>query len=554
MFRNRFLASLAIAAPLSVFLATVGHADPVTKLIDLGHLGVDISGDSYSNARAINDAGQVAGTSENSDGLLRATLFDHGLVTNLGVLTGGFESEARDINSSGQIAGYSDVSPGGSRAFLYTGGTMVDLGVLTGGNDSEAFALNDSGQVVGYSNTPTNYHGFLYSGGTMTDLGSLAGGDYSLAVAINNAGQVVGESDTATETHAFLYSGGVMTDLGDFGGTVSTAYGISENGYVTGSAYTTGNAEKHVFRYKDGVMEDLGTLGGTSGDGRFVNDSGDVAGESRTLAGEYHAFLYKDGVMIDLSPDADYGTATGINENGDVLYYELDESFVASCWIYQDGVRKNVGTFSPGSNCFANAWNSAGIVVGSSKTADNDTHAFMTSCRSLPSATCDTGAKNALQIKNNADDAKDQIKWKFGGGTEVAHADLGDPVGSDGYRLCIYDSHDGVPDLVSALLVQPSASWVDKDPKGFQYKDSTGAQGGVAKIQVKPGENDKSKAQFGAKGTAVQMPTKFNTTTFFESDTNVTVQLAREGGTQCWSSEFTTADLNSNTGYKAKTP
>src|ERR1700731_1509953 len=54
----------------------------------------------------------------------------------------------------------------------------------------------------------------------------------------------------------------VVKDLGTLGGTGSVAEGISNRGWVVGSANLAGDQNGHAFLWRDGVMSDLGTLGG----------------------------------------------------------------------------------------------------------------------------------------------------------------------------------------------------------------------------------------------------------------------------------------------------
>ena len=80
----------------------------------------------------------------------------------LGALGEG-ESYAWAINNAGQITGYGDASNGMTHAFLWEGGTMTDLGTL-GGRDSFAYAINNYGQMVGAGYTASREeHACLWS-------------------------------------------------------------------------------------------------------------------------------------------------------------------------------------------------------------------------------------------------------------------------------------------------------------------------------------------------------------------------------------------------------
>jgi probable HAF family extracellular repeat protein len=129
-------------------------------------------------------------------------------ITDLGTLGGTF-SEARGINDSGQVVGWGDTASGDSRAFLWEEGQMTHLGTL-GGTFSIATAINNSGQVVGYSETIagqfSSVHAFLWEKGEMIDLGNISGAR-SFAFDIDSRGQIVGSSFTDSgEFHAVIWS------------------------------------------------------------------------------------------------------------------------------------------------------------------------------------------------------------------------------------------------------------------------------------------------------------------------------------------------------------
>ncbi len=206
----------------------------------------------------INAHGQIVGTK------ITAFLWQKGAVQSLGTL-GGATSDARKINDSGQIAGISTINDGTDRAFLWKSGKLVELpmvtekgGVLPGcvvwainqrgtvvgscsaaaGTEqpqrdreawsravswtshaaahalgapsrySEAAAINSRGQIVGWSETSKGrQHAYHWQNNTMTDLGTLPGGNQSRATQINNRGEIIGVSTTKTgQTHAVLWT------------------------------------------------------------------------------------------------------------------------------------------------------------------------------------------------------------------------------------------------------------------------------------------------------------------------------------------------------------
>ena len=151
-------------------------------------------------------------------------------------------------------------------------------------------------------------------------------------------------------------------------------------------------------------------------------------------------------------------------------------------------------------------------------------------------------------------DEKDQIKWKLSSAGALMQNDLGDPATSRAYTLCIYDEIGSVALAVAGLDVGPSATWVSKAPKGFDYKDKSGSENGATKVQLRTGAAGKSKASFAAKGLNIPMPTPFSATKLFNQDAGVIVQLVNDETATCWTSEFTAATKNDDSSFKAKAP
>jgi probable HAF family extracellular repeat protein len=319
---------------------TAAHANTQTYTItDLGTLGYNTTFGYGMNAN-----GQIVGRSYLQQTVpaqscpprhicrvhvYHAFLYSAGQMTDLGTLGGTF-SEARAVNSTGDVAGTSTLSGTSfapTRAFLSHNGHMTDLGTL-GGGSSHAYGINDFREVVGDSYTTSNLDAFLYSGGKMTDLGAL-GASGSSANGINNSHQVVGSSEVANGSgmHAFLWSNGTMTDLGTLGGAQSIAYAINNVGQVVGYA-SPPNSSVHAFLYSGGKMNDLGVFYDSSV-GEAINTSGVVVGTADVLNSNgttaYHAFIYSGGKLQDLNNLIPSGSgwvlteATGINDKGQIV-------------------------------------------------------------------------------------------------------------------------------------------------------------------------------------------------------------------------------------------
>jgi probable HAF family extracellular repeat protein len=244
------------AVDVNDFAVVVGNSSPMaggrsraflwmanSELLDLGTLGGDMS-----EARAINNRGEVVGVSTTTEGQRHAFLWTeaHGMI-DLG--TGeGDTSEAVEINDRGQIVGTWRGSRT-ERAFRWQNGRMTTLQLPTGFGASRAYGVDERGQVVGLlwggdiSGEPY-YPGFRYDRNGMHVLPTWEGpcyGQYTIPYDLNTRGEVVGQiwNCNGSEVGGVLHHG-TWSVLGPYGGNRNIymyyAYEINEKGQIVGPA------------------------------------------------------------------------------------------------------------------------------------------------------------------------------------------------------------------------------------------------------------------------------------------------------------------------------
>jgi len=311
---------------LLLLAALAADAQSATK-----SLGIKAPNGEATIAYDMNARGQVAAVLEDSEGNQRGVLYEHGKVTELRSLGGGY-SDAKAINDLGQVVGSAQGEDRHWKAFVFerTSG-MRELGTL-GGDSSYGLAINQRGDVVGFSDTANGYfHAFVAPAGRpMQDLGTL-GGTISYASAMNRTGQVVGTASMPDEyRHAFLYDPvRGMVDLGTLGGLSSSASAINDNGVIVGASLTH-DRRWHAFMHDGKRMIDLGAIIGRGASfATGINNAGHVVG-TLLIGDERQSFVWRDNKMIVHRGGKGLHLTNAINDKEQVIGATFDKRLDAA--------------------------------------------------------------------------------------------------------------------------------------------------------------------------------------------------------------------------------
>ncbi len=338
------LALLAVCVSAAALFAAKGgnkppKDDPPPPNISYSIARLGTLGGPSSETSAMNELGDVVGTSQTEDGTWTPFVYfsDTKEMVDLQDLLTQEDRDLwrweyfnpKDINCCGQICGgalkknESGTLQGYAIRITLSdevgGAAVVEIIAPNEAISSWAEGINELGDVVVQWRTLQGFtRTFVYSdgdGGT-TDIGNLGGGN-TYGYAINNLGEITGASENADgDLRAFLFIPGEgMQDLGiikkvprvfgGFGGSQSGGNDLNEGAVVVGKSAAglqDGSPVYHAFREAGQGMKDLGTLTGDGNSGATsINFRGEIVGWSVGLDSRWRGFLNTDEFgMLDL--------------------------------------------------------------------------------------------------------------------------------------------------------------------------------------------------------------------------------------------------------------
>lgn len=158
-----------------------------------------------TDAKGLNDEGQVVGTYELPSGTLSGYLLSGGSYTQVNPFNSA-GSEATGINNAGDIAGVYCQGNCALVGFLQSGSNVTTIAV-PGALKTYAFGIDNSDNVVGFYNNSASgpYQSFVWHAGHFVLLSDPLGAQGTVATGINDAGQIVGYyEDGSGVFHGFV--------------------------------------------------------------------------------------------------------------------------------------------------------------------------------------------------------------------------------------------------------------------------------------------------------------------------------------------------------------
>jgi sugar lactone lactonase YvrE len=190
-------------------------------------------------------------------------------------------------------------------------------------------------------------------------------------------------------------------------------------------------------------------------------------------------------------------------------------------------------------------------LVTTTTSTTSTTTTLPVACPPAPRAGCAAALaqKATLVVKNNADDTKDLLVWKWKNSADVATVDFGNPLSTSDYRLCLYD--DSVASQPRLLATAHADGTCGGKPcwkataTGFTYKNSALTPDGLLLVVLKSGGAGKAKIVVKGKGANLHVPP-------LPLTTPVTVQVSRSDGGPCWQAVYSVPRENDAGAFKAK--
>lgn len=168
----------------------------------------------------------------------------------------------------------------------------------------------------------------------------------------------------------------------------------------------------------------------------------------------------------------------------------------------------------------------------------------------LPHLDCRAAGGASLTIRNDAQNSRDAVDFKWGKGAAVELFELGDPRTTTDYTLCIFDGNGRLKlsaNVPAGGLCGDNDCWKANN-KGYQYADKLRLADGIGKIRLGSGAAGKSQVQVRGQGRFLSLPT------LPLAGGTTRVQVINDETGVCFDAQFASPKSNTEKKFQAKTP
>jgi uncharacterized membrane protein len=280
-------------------LAFILLATAASAFAQFTFTSVDFPGATFTTAFGINNHGDIVGAYF-IEPPRHALLIKAGQFIPLAPTTilGTNFSQARDINDRGEIVGEFIGDDGFFHGFLLRKGALTTL-EFPGASQTSAFGINASGTVVGawdLLDSDGNLlaeHGFTWKNGAFTEV-NFPGSVDSAVLGINARGDLVGGWDTGldSQTHGFVCSKGqcLSFDVPFPEAAFTQADRINERGHITG-IYGDVDGALHGYLLVGSNFTRLNFPNATDTSAWGINSAGQIVGVYGAADGSVHGYF-----------------------------------------------------------------------------------------------------------------------------------------------------------------------------------------------------------------------------------------------------------------------
>jgi uncharacterized membrane protein len=272
---------------------------PVAALVET-YEAIDCPDSFHTEARSINDRGDIVGICEDATG-------SHGFLLHRGIFTlidhpdAAGPTAAFGTNNRGDVVGRWDLggNPDGHGALH---GYLLRRGRFTtidppGSELTSTRGIDDAGRIVGFyvNGNDGGVHGFLLDGRGYRNL-DVPGADVTVAMGVSVTRIVGGSIDPNGISHGFVLKKSGYQSIDAPGAEHTRAFGVNVQGDIVGGWNTSGCEDcfTRAFLLTRRGFKELGFPGALATVANGINASGQIVGAYAAEDGSVHGFLRGD--------------------------------------------------------------------------------------------------------------------------------------------------------------------------------------------------------------------------------------------------------------------